>query len=155
MTPSPVYPCLQVQVLIPAATLVQTANSEHPPLDRLHKSSSERQKEKDEESVITLKDRFNDAVCVCVCVCLCSRFRFLHIQPCTRRRQLFPVALLCSCSRKTNCSICVSHFYWSWELWLIISIITNHICEQRPALLFIFCSFLRIIDPITSTELNF
>lgn len=68
MTPSPVYPCLQVQVLIPAATLVQTANSEHPPLDRLHKSSSERQKEKDEESVITLKDRFNDAVCVCVCL---------------------------------------------------------------------------------------
>lgn len=66
MTPSPVYPCLQVQVLIPAATLVQTANFEHPPLDRLHKSSSERQKEKDEESVITLKDRFNDTVCVCV-----------------------------------------------------------------------------------------
>ena len=45
-TPSPVYPSLQVQVLSPAETFVQMANFEHPPLDQVHMSSSERQRGK-------------------------------------------------------------------------------------------------------------
>lgn len=66
-TPSPVYPSLQVQVLIPAETFVQMANSEHPPLDQLHISSSEKKKKIIKPDLI-----FNICIgCVCVCRCVC------------------------------------------------------------------------------------
>lgn len=109
MTPSPVYPCLQVQVLSPAETFVQTAKSEHPPLDQLHISSSEKQREK---KVI----RFNICTgCVCVCVCsyLCSKFHCLHIQQHTHRLQLSPLVLLYSCSRGQTVKL--SHVYTEAE----------------------------------------
>ena len=98
ITPSPVYPRRQVQVLSPAETFVQMANCEHPPLDLLHRSSSERHREKSKK-IWTGYVCACACVCVCVCVYLCSRFHCLHIQPHTNRQELNPAVLLYSCSR--------------------------------------------------------
>lgn len=94
-TPSPVYPGLQAQVLSPPETFVHTANSEHPPLDLLHKSTSGNQRRGQRSASDGFHDMLN------VCFYLCRRFHFPHIQRHKhKQQQLIPEDLKDNYSRR-------------------------------------------------------